>query len=284
MLVLTYNEAPNIGRTLAALHAFPEVVVLDSGSTDDTASIVAGFPNTRMEIRAFDGHAAQWSHGLERCGLTRPWVLALDADYVLPALFVEEIARLAPKNTVGGYRAFFRYCINGQPLSGALYTPVVVLYRRMQGHYVQTGHTQRLVLGGEIVDLTARIYHDDRKPLGRWLAAQQRYARLEADHLMALPRGELRRTDRLRLTGWMAPILVFFYALLWKRCLFDGWPGWFYVLQRTLAETMITLEILERRLAVARGVNKVGPERANKGASELSTGPEHGADISGKSK
>lgn len=249
VLMLTYNEAPNIGRTLRALREFAEIVVLDSGSTDQTADIVAGFPNTRLVTRPFDNHASQWTYGLTECGLGRPWVLALDADYTVPAAGLEEISRLAPPDSVAGYRASFRYCICGRPLSGALYTPVVVLYRRERARYVQTGHTQRVIVHGEIAELKTRIDHDDRKPLSHWLTSQQRYAKLEAEHLVSTPRNGLRLTDKMRLTSWVGPPLVFFYTLLWKRCILDGWPGWFYVLQRTLAETMIALEVLERRFS-----------------------------------
>jgi len=248
VLILTYDEAPNIGRTLGALHAFPEIVVLDSGSADATPSIVEGFANARLVARPFDEHAKQWSWGLTQCGLTRPWALALDADYLLPAELVDEISRLAPSDHISAYRANFRYCINGQPLSGALYPPVTALFRRDRARYVQEGHTQRLVVDGAIAELKKRIDHDDRKPLCRWLQSQQRYARLEALHLLGMQRGNMRLTDRIRLTGWAAPFFVFLYALIWKRCLLDGWPGWLYVLQRTLAETMIALEIVDRRL------------------------------------
>jgi glycosyltransferase involved in cell wall biosynthesis len=248
VLILTYNEAHNIGRTLNALKAFPEIVVLDSGSTDATSEIVAGFANVRLVTRPFDEHAVQWNYGVTQCGLTRPWVLALDGDYVLPTALVEEISRLTPADQVSAFRASFRYCINGRPLSGALYTPVAVLFRHDCARYVQNGHTQRLVVDGAIVELKRRIDHDDRKPLSRWLQSQQHYARLEAQHLLSIRRGHLRLTDRVRLTGWAAPVLVFFYTLVWKRCLLDGWSGWLYVLQRTLAETMITLEIVDQRL------------------------------------
>jgi hypothetical protein len=43
-------------------------------------------------------------------------------------------------------------------------------------------------------------------------------------------------------------VLVFFDTLLIKGCIFEGWPGWLYVLQRTLAEIMIAIEIIDRRL------------------------------------
>ena len=48
--------------------------------------------------------------------------------------------------------------------------------------------------------------------------------------------------------AWPSPILVFLYTLLAKGCILDGWPGWFYVMQRTLAETMIAIELVDRRL------------------------------------
>jgi hypothetical protein len=38
------------------------------------------------------------------------------------------------------------------------------------------------------------------------------------------------------------------YALILKGCLLDGWPGWYYALQRLVAETMLALELLDRRL------------------------------------
>jgi hypothetical protein len=97
--------------------------------------------------------------------------------------------------------------------------------------------------------LRARVDHDDRKPLSRWLASQQKYAMLEAGHLLSKPSAMLSRADRIRLMAWPAPTLVFFYTLIIKRCILDGWPGWLYVLQRTFAETLIALEIVDRRLA-----------------------------------
>ena len=44
------------------------------------------------------------------------------------------------------------------------------------------------------------------------------------------------------------PVLMFFYVLFIKRCLLDGWPGWYYTLQRSCAEAMLSIELLDRRL------------------------------------
>ncbi len=248
VLILTYNEKANIRRTLSALTAFAEVVVLDSGSTDGTTDIARDFANVRVETRAFDAHADQWNHGLDQCGIATPWVLCLDADYVLPEALVAEIAGLAPAPETMGYRARFRYLIGGKPLSASLYPPAIVLFRHRRGRYVQQGHTQRLVIEGQIGELQAKIDHDDRKPLGRWVTSQQHYAALEADFLLSADPKTLRRSDRLRRMAWPAPALVFFYTLIAKRCAFDGWHGWMYVIQRTVAEMLIMLAILDTRL------------------------------------
>ena len=77
---------------------------------------------------------------------------------------------------------------------------------------------------------------------------QQRYAKEEAEYLLGEKAEKLRHTDRLRRIGWPAPPLVFIYTLLIKGCLLDGWPGWLYVLQRTLAETMIAIEVVSARM------------------------------------
>ncbi len=174
--------------------------------------------------------------------------MRVDADHVLPAALCREIDGLSPDDSITGYRASFHYCVHGRRLSASLYPPVITLFRREKAHYIQTGHTQRAVIDGPVMELRNAIDHDDRKPLSRWITSQQRYAKLEADHLVSLRREDLRFSDRLRLWAWPAPILVFFYTLVVKRCILDGWPGWLYVLQRTLAETMIALELVENRL------------------------------------
>src|SRR5215470_1090591 len=103
-LILTYNEAPNIVRALTGLSWAKEIVVLDSFSDDETAAIAKSFANVRVVQRAFDNHRNQWEFGLKETGITTPWVLALDADYVVSSEVVAEIERLRPQAGTDGYR------------------------------------------------------------------------------------------------------------------------------------------------------------------------------------
>jgi glycosyltransferase involved in cell wall biosynthesis len=248
VLILTWNEEANIARTLHALARFPRIVILDSGSTDATLAIAAGHSNVRAFRRTFDSHAEQWNYGLRSCGLTAPWVLALDADYVLPAEVVEEIARIDDSSPATGYRASFTYCIDGIPLSGSLYPPVTVLFRREAAAYLQDGHTQRIALTGRIEPLHHRILHDDRKPLTAWLAAQDRYANLECNLLLGRPWAQLRWRDRLRRLAFITPWLVPLYCLTFGRGLLDGRAGLFYALQRGIAESLLSARLLEAQI------------------------------------
>lgn len=246
VLILTFNEEPNIERTLDALTAFPEVLVLDSGSTDKTLAIAARFSNVRVCQRPFDNHSAQWNHGLTACGLKREWVLALDADYVLSSSLVKEIAVLKPPVDVAGYCTSFTYWVLGKPLTRSLYPPVTTLYRRSGAHYEQDGHTQRVKTNGNILGLEGRIAHDDRKPLSNWLAAQDRYARLECDLLLSKEWAALTWRDRLRRMKFITPWLVPLYCLTIGRGLLDGRAGWYYAVQRGMAESILSAVIIEK--------------------------------------
>jgi glycosyltransferase involved in cell wall biosynthesis len=244
-VILTFNEEPNIARTLAPLAWADRIVVVDSFSTDQTVAICQQHPKVTLLQRRFDDHTSQWNYALDQ--VTSAWVLSLDADYVMPPEFVSELPGLAVDG-VEGFSARFRYCVFGRRLRGSLYPPRVVLFRRDTCRYVEDGHTQRLKVNGKTGWLGNAIDHDDRKPIDRWFFEQVRYSAHEARHLAATPESALNRNDRLRKRIVLAPPLVFLYALIVQGLVLDAWPGWYYALQRTLAEVMLSLRLLDGRL------------------------------------
>jgi glycosyltransferase involved in cell wall biosynthesis len=252
-LVLTYNEALNIGRTLEQLSWARDIVVVDSFSDDETLEIVSKFPQARVFQRKFDNHAGQWTFGLSETGISSEWVLALDADYILTSAFVEELKSLKPEADVNGYSANFIYCINGRPLRGSAYPHVTVLYRRAKAVYRQDGHTQRVAMDGKIESLRSAILHDDRKPLGHWLQSQARYMRIEAGKLTESDSGRLNWADRLRKLRFAAPLVMLFYILIVKRAILVGRAGLFYAFQRTVAELILSLYLIEEDMRRVRG-------------------------------
>ena len=247
-LVLTFNEAPNIARTLERLSWARNIVVVDSGSTDATRDIAAAHPGVRVFERAFTTHAEQWNFGLHETGIETDWVLALDADFVLSDELIGELASLAPGEDTAGYRASFDYCIGGRPLRRAVYPPVIVLFRRGIARYAQDGHTQRVQVNGTIRPLAGRIRHDDRKSLAHWVSAQARYMRLEAEKLGHEPAGSLGFADRVRRAIVVAPPAMFVYCYLLRGGILDGRAGLFYALQRATSELILSLFLVDRMI------------------------------------
>jgi glycosyltransferase involved in cell wall biosynthesis len=246
-VILTFNEEANISRVLEMLDWAREIVVVDSGSTDSTLNILGSYPKVRCVHRSFDTHAEQWQFAIAQTRVSTEWILALDADYVLTPELLDELDRLTPPKDMNGYVTRFRYCIEGTPLRGTLYPPVTTLYRLGAARYVQTGHTQRVQVEGNVGELAACIHHDDRKPLSRWLWAQDRYATLEAAALSSVPWMKLRMQDKLRRLVVVTPLLVPIYCLVVRGNLLDGRRGIYYALQRAIAEAVLSLKLIQSR-------------------------------------
>lgn len=250
-VILTYNEAPNIGRSLERLSWARDIVVVDSLSTDETVTIAKRHPQVRVFTRRFDVLANQWNFALEQTAIATDWVLALDADYILTPGLVEELKTLVPAEEVGGFRTEFDYCIYGKALRGSTYGPVITLFRRRGAHVEQDGHAQRVCVAGGVQMLHGRIRHDDRKSIAAWCAAQNRYMAQEAEKLTRSAPGALSFADRLRLKIFFAPLVMLVYCAFVKGNILDGRAGFFYICQRTLAELLLSLHLLEQRLARA---------------------------------
>ena len=245
-LILTFNEAPNLARTLAQLFWARDITIIDSFSSDETLSIVSGFPQARIFQRKFDSFAGQCNFGLRETGITSEWVLSLDADYLITDEMIEELASLNPNADTDGFRAGFTYCIEGRRLRSGLYPPVTVLFRRLRAIYVDDGHSHRVNVKGSVRNLKSRILHDDRKPLSRWFQSQQRYMALEAKKIVSSDAETLGIADRVRRLRVIAPLTVLFYCLVVRRGVLDGWAGFYYAFQRMMAELLLSLYLIEQ--------------------------------------
>jgi glycosyltransferase involved in cell wall biosynthesis len=258
-VLLTYNEGPNIARTLSYLTWARRVVVVDSGSTDDTPAVLAKFPNVRVFVRPFDNHANQWRYAVTETGIATPWILRLDADYQLTDEFIQEVRLLDPEAPVSAYRVTFDYAIFSQRLLSSLYPPNTILLRQGRFKIADDGHTEAWIIEGPIEALQTHVIHDDWKATDFWMNAQAHYMKRELEKLAAQ---RLRLRDRLRLQPPFMPFAIFFYCLFGKGLILNGRAGLFYALQRMVAESVLSLMVLETTLRARvelRSINDEGP-------------------------
>ncbi len=80
--ILTKNNETTLKATLDSVASFPEVLILDTGSTDRTLEIAKQYPNVSIHQHPFTGfgHLRNVAAVLAK----HDWILALDSDEVLP--------------------------------------------------------------------------------------------------------------------------------------------------------------------------------------------------------
>ncbi|MEQ1687647.1 MAG: glycosyltransferase family 2 protein [Sphingopyxis sp.] len=244
-VILTCNEAPNIARCLASLSWAREIIIVDSGSEDATLGILALHPHVRLLHRTFDNHWNQWRFAIENTNISTEWVLRLDADYALSEGLVAELRALQPANDTAAYRIGFDYAIWGKRLRGSLYPANSVLFRRGWMAITERGHTEGWEPQGRVEPLNGTIVHDDRKPLATFIASQLRYMQHEASAVMG---GKPGLAACLRRHPPLMPVATFLYCLFGKGLIFSGRAGLYYTFQRTVAEAILAMTIIERWL------------------------------------
>lgn len=268
VVILTLNEADNLPRCLESIRWCDDILVVDSGSTDDTTAI-ARAAGARVLTRAFDTFANQRNHAMEQGALRHPWVLHLDADEVVtPALRDELQAVAAASDTrYPVYRVPSKLIFMGQWLrySGMYPAYQVRFGRREQLRFVDHGHGQRESLPPDQVGTVSAPFehYNFSKGVNDWFARHLRYARAEATQALAerqqpLPMGDLfghDPTTRRRALKQMAnrlpfrPTLRFLYSYIVRRGFLDGRAGWQYARMLTSYQRFIDMNMAELRRA-----------------------------------
>lgn len=242
--VLTFNEEENIQRTLDSLRWAKCVLVLDSGSTDATVRIARSFPNVVLTTRPFDNFRGQSEHALQFEAMQTEYALALDADMVVTRELADEIAHPFLDGSFAGGILPFEYWMLGRPLAGSLLKPQLRLFRRNAVRVVQEGHGHKFHVDGPTYQFRAKLLHDDRKPLERWVGSQLGYSRQELAKLREMDERSLRAW--LRRSGLM-PFVAGGYAYLRAGGPLKGGASLRYAWERVLFEVLLSMRLLDSR-------------------------------------
>ncbi|HAI58868.1 MAG TPA: hypothetical protein DCM32_03215 [Xanthomonadaceae bacterium] len=228
-VVVACNEADRIERCVASLRAVcGEVVVVDSGSADDTRERAAAL-GARVVDQPWLGFARQKNHAIATA--TFPWVLLLDADEWLDDDALDALralvasGRLASADVVT-LRRRTRFLGSVMGFGSFAAEPVERLFRAHCRHEELAVHERLDTRGQRVIDADVRIEHDTARSEAEYWAKLQRYAGLWADERAAKAAEKGRRP---RVTPGRASAAALAYLLknlLLRGGLLDGPGAW----------------------------------------------------------
>lgn len=240
VVIITFNEEANLGRTLASVKALVadgkgEIIVVDSGSTDRTLEIAKSF-DAKVFVEAWKGFAAQKNSAIAKA--TSDWILSLDADeevgsgmreFLILALFGKHQQEFADFR--GGMIFSRRNCFLGRPIRhGGFYPdPKLRLFRRGSARFEDRAVHEDLRLSDGIEYRPSLFYemgdpieiiHHSYPTLSDYVEHMNRYSSLGAE--MVVAKGKV----RFSVVNIVArPMATFVYNYFFRLGFLDGRQG-----------------------------------------------------------
>jgi glycosyltransferase involved in cell wall biosynthesis len=217
-IVITKNEASNIGDCLETLSFCDERVVVDGGSTDDTVKL-AESRGARVVSHSWQGFGAQKNYALSLAD--GDWILSIDADErVTPALAGQIREAIATGRAVA-YELPRHSTFCGRPMRHSGWFPdyVLRLFRRGAARFSDDIVHERVICGGPTAKLTEPLIHH---PVGRLedaLSRMDRYSTAGAEMVVASGR----RVSFM--TGILRGLWTFIRTYLLRGGFLDGREG-----------------------------------------------------------
>ena len=186
--IIAHNEAANVARAIRSLSCADEVVVIDSGSTDDTAD-VAKSCGARVVTHAWEGFAAQKNFASSQGH--HDWILSLDADEELDAAARDSILKWKSSTPAAdGYQFARRAHYLGRWIFHSGWYPdyKVRLFDRRNGLWKGACVHESVGVPGRVETLSGEILHYTCDSLEEHVQRIEFYTDLAAKEM--LDRGE----------------------------------------------------------------------------------------------
>lgn len=265
------NEAKNLLRGIEAVRSIGPVVVVDSGSTDDTQAVAQAAGAEVLDFK-WDGKFPKkrnWT--LRNYDFKTEWVLFLDADEFVSPEFIQELQAAIQSTAHVGFWLNFSNYFMGEELKYGDRMCKLALFRIDAGEYEEIKEDswshldmeihEHPVLSGTIGDIHAKIEHNDFRGLKHYIAKHNEYSSWEAARYLRLnanyrvgsesKSGEWEGlTDRQKkkysnLAKWWFAPAYFLVSFFLKQGFKDGRVGFHFALMKAIYFYQIRLKIRE---------------------------------------
>ena len=219
MAIITKDEAENMSACLESVRFADQVVVVDSGSADDTVTIASDF-GCDVFIEKWRGFGPQKQFAIDRC--KHRWVLVLDADERIPPETALVIGDIVSKGSgdVDGYSFPRKNWFQSRWVKHLWGRDRVVrLFQKNLGRMTAVTVHEAIEVEGRVETLSVPIEHYTESDLNKIMLKIDHYTTLGARAAFA---------EGGKSTIWTAAFraaLAFFQSYFLKLGIFDGTQG-----------------------------------------------------------
>ncbi len=219
IVILTYNSEKHLAEVLESASFADEVLILDSGSTDNTLPI-AQESHCRIEHQEWLGFGRQKQRAVDLA--TNDWIYVLDSDEVIPQDLRNEILKTLESPEFSAYTIPRLNYFFGKPIRhGGLYPDATLrLFYRRKARFTEDAVHEKVITDESIGTLKYPMIHYAYDTVEEFITKQNRYSTLGAkpNHFNAL----------------VNPTWTFLRMYIIKQGFLDGWHG--YLIARLYAQ------------------------------------------------
>jgi len=159
VVIITKNESLHISRCLQSIEWADEIIVLDSGSDDDTVSLCHQYTDKVFETD-WPGFGQQKQRAVDKA--QGDWIFSIDADEVVTAELRQEIETAIQHKTAQGFAIprLSNYC--GRQIQHSGWSPdyTIRLFRQGKGRFTDEPVHERVIVEGLVEKLSQPLLHD----------------------------------------------------------------------------------------------------------------------------
>lgn len=245
-IIITKNEAKNIEDCIKSLLWMDQIIVFDSGSTDDTIAICEKY-GVKVVETDWQGFGIQKNRALSAA--TTDWVFSIDADERITPKLQQEISHII--NSDHSYIAFkvprqsfvlnrpVKYC-----LSSKSDTPIR-LFKRGYAKFTDELVHEKIIPNGNVASLENVLLHFSFPDLATILQKVSLYSSLGAEKLAA----KNIKSSIAKTLGHAIWSFIRMYFL--KLGFLDGWVGFIIAFGNFEGTFYRYAKLLEKNAALA---------------------------------
>ncbi|HSV36079.1 MAG TPA: glycosyltransferase family 2 protein [Ramlibacter sp.] len=185
VIVITHNESARLRACLTSVAFAREVVVVDSGSTDDTVDIARAMGARVSQTPDWPGFGPQKNRALDLA--TGDWVLSIDADERVTPELRDQVQAAMALGAFAAYEVHRRSSYCGQYMLHSGWYPdrIVRLFRRGSARFSDDLVHENLRVQGPVGRLDGELLHESYADLESVLDKLNRYSTAGARSLHA---------------------------------------------------------------------------------------------------